>query len=389
MGKKVDSKLNVKFGDKILSTKDMCKHMGVVLCSNNLNANDEVSRRIGVANSVINAARGLGSRNIPCDPQVLSKIYWTVAIPQMLYGYDVTPINSSGITLFENAHRKNSKLVQGLALDVPNPTPLANMGWISIDSYIAMIKMLFLMRTLCLPLGNLYREFVIRILKMIIDNQYVSLVSPISSMYEATKRIGIDVKIEQCLREGCNFGTYTEWKHLVKYEIKRLENAKWKSSCILYGQLSMYLVTVQNISIHVWWKISSKIPSAINNIAGVMSVIMGSQPRGTFCYGLWKLCPICDLHASDTVQHVLFECPKTKLPRDRKLAKLMSVMPPAMARSFKYMNAASKSQMVLSAYGCKQLIDEWLTLYAETASFICKMFVYRKDAYTMINEHVN
>ena len=122
-GKQLERGSPIIFGNKVLSPQRKCKHMGVLLHNEPKIASTEVNRRIGVAKSTLGAARGLGSWNIPCDPQVLSKIYWSVVIPQMLYGYDVTPISSSNVSMLEDAHRRNCKVVQGLAGDVPNPAP--------------------------------------------------------------------------------------------------------------------------------------------------------------------------------------------------------------------------------------------------------------------------
>ena len=60
-GKNDESHVQVKFGGKVLTAHDTCKHMGVLLHNNGYRAVEEIHRRIGVATSVLNAARGLGS----------------------------------------------------------------------------------------------------------------------------------------------------------------------------------------------------------------------------------------------------------------------------------------------------------------------------------------
>ena len=94
----------------------------------------------------------------------------------------------------------------------------------------------------------------------------------------------------------------------VACSIWRLEIAKWKGTCLLYGGLQMYRSIVINISMHVWWRIASKIPYKLRQISGVMSILMNSQPQGLFCTRNRNRCPLCESVSSESIQHILFEC---------------------------------------------------------------------------------
>ena len=50
----------------------------------------------------------------------------------MTYGLDVVPFNNKGIEELETAHRQHARLVQGIPINIPNPAPLATLGWMSI-----------------------------------------------------------------------------------------------------------------------------------------------------------------------------------------------------------------------------------------------------------------
>ena len=75
---------------------------------------------------------------------VLSQIYWSVGVTRMLYGLDVKPVSDAGLQELESAHREHAKIIQGLPNNVPNPAPLATLGWMSISSYVAIMKLRFL-----------------------------------------------------------------------------------------------------------------------------------------------------------------------------------------------------------------------------------------------------
>ena len=112
---------------------------------------------------------------------------------------------------------------------------------------------------------------------------------------------------------------------------------------------------------------------------------MNSQHRGMFCKRNGNKCAICDPQVPDSAQHVLLECPRLEV-RDIYMGKLIQAMPTALALSFTDADTYIKTYMLLSAYGCKYPIDEWLGLYSETACFIYRMYAARKEAYTQLDE---
>ena len=118
---------------------------------------------------MLHAARGLGSQQVPVTPAVLSKLYWLIAVPQMVYGFEVTPISKSRIRELDDAHRQNAKIVQGLPADISKPTPLSLLGWLTLESYIDMDKMLFLWKMLCLPHENTYRRITTFIISLLLS----------------------------------------------------------------------------------------------------------------------------------------------------------------------------------------------------------------------------
>ena len=100
----------------IIKPESSCKHVGVTLCTTRFDEKMSCEKRIGAARSMLLAARGLGSASVRVPPTVLSKIYWAVAMPKMVYGMEVTDFDSSNIMMMETAHRVNAKIVQGLPM---------------------------------------------------------------------------------------------------------------------------------------------------------------------------------------------------------------------------------------------------------------------------------
>ena len=104
------------------------------------------------------SAKGIGSPVTPVPPPILSKIYTSVALPKLLYGLDVCPIEDNAVVMLENAHRQFARFVQYLPQNTPTPSSLATLGWMSITPQIALLKIMFILRTLCLPVHNIFAE---------------------------------------------------------------------------------------------------------------------------------------------------------------------------------------------------------------------------------------
>ena len=80
--------------------------------------------------------------------------------------------------------------------------------------------------------------------------------SPIASMFAAAKRYHIDDAINAFMRNDNAIGMYVEAKMMVKRVVWKNEYERWKASCLLYKELSFYMVAVNRISIHPWWKLA-------------------------------------------------------------------------------------------------------------------------------------
>ena len=78
------------------------------------------------------------------SPTTMSKIYWGICIPKMLYGIETTPTSEACIEMMEAAHRQNANIIMNLPKSTPKPAPLALLGWKSIESYIAYMKITFM-----------------------------------------------------------------------------------------------------------------------------------------------------------------------------------------------------------------------------------------------------
>ena len=260
-GPDLESNKDVVFGNCVLSKSDKCKHMGVTLHNDPKLSTELCSKRIGAGRKILLAARGIGSTKVPVAPNVLSKLYWSVAIPKMLYGVEVTPISEQCIESLCKAHRHHANIVQNLPQCTPKPAPLASLGWVSMWAYIAYMKIMFLFRVLCLPHDSVYRILMILSIQQCCNNRLVTekMESPVGSIMKYIKYCGLQDAMSRCV----NFG---EWsminvtKRFVKQRIMEIETKRWKATTVMYKDLWLYNENITRIRMHIWWEFVKDYP---------------------------------------------------------------------------------------------------------------------------------
>ena len=100
----------------------------------------------------------------------------------MLFGIEVVPVDNNDCQDLEKAHRQNAKIIMNVPQSVPNPAVYSTLGWLSMESYIDQLKILFLWKIAVLLRDTIYFRVLSFILGKVIRGQYSSPLSPICDM---------------------------------------------------------------------------------------------------------------------------------------------------------------------------------------------------------------
>ena len=362
-GKDKDPAVTIVMGDTPVRIVTACKHVGITLFTDRTQQSVVVNKQTNAARATLLAARGLGSALVPVPPTVLSKIYWAVVIPRLTYGLDVTAIEECHMLELEAKHRQNAKIVQGSPMNIPTPAPLATLGWLSLKSFILMTRILFMLRTICMPAKNVYKQILLFRLNEIVVHgiNHEKMRSPVTCMYDALTQYGLIDKVISCMQTQ-DFGSFGEWKRLVKRVVWQNEIVKWKGSCLMYRELEMYAKSVKDIVMHPWWRLAKVHPELTRLISCTMSVLMGGQPATLQCNIGGMICRICGLRARDGPQHILFACPALNSDRHTLIQHIIHAMPIAMREDFEKLDEYNKMEYLISGMHCKFTI-EWVDIY--------------------------
>ena len=176
------------------------------------------------------------------------------------------------------------------------------------------------------------------------------------------------------------FPVYESIKFLIKCIVKESEDNRWKASCILYKELDYYRSTVSRIGIHPWWLFAKDEPLYCKKVAGVLAILMGTQPvnyQRNFGNSNCKLCGNFDI---ETVEHILFKCTALAIYRESLWENILSKLPDALKQSVLNMLYKQRTIFFLSCMS-NSYIHEWREIYKAIANFIYMMYIHRALLY--------
>ena len=332
--------------------------------------------RNGKVRSVLSSAQGLGDSLINVSPMAMSKIYWSVAIPKLTYGLDVTHVDDRCMEKLESIHRQNAKLVQSLPSNVHTPAPLATIGWISMFAHIAVLKIMFLCRTLCLS-DSVYRRLLVIRLNKLRDNPNVEekYISPTMSCWKFARIYNLDNVVLSFIDNG-NAKRIDSTKRFVKSRVREVECNRWRYSCHFYSDLDLYLDVVTDIKPIVWWYFVQANPTYFRKAAAVVSVLMGGQPKGLQCNFDNVLCQLCTDRVGDNSYHILFDCTALCEDRNAVLLSLNQSMPAAMLQCYSRLSKYEKMKFLLSG-----MPNEFAQVMKCIANYVFVLYQKRKELY--------
>ena len=167
-------------------------------------------------------------------------------------------------------------------------------------------------------------------------------------------------------------------KYRLSYSIFFFELMRWKATCLMYTELSIYTDCVKSIKTHVWWFLARKRPYLIYKISALLSVCMGNEPKGMKCEFRRRLCFLCNTRQPASPKHILFECESFSSTRSSKLKVIIDSMPNGMRSSFMEMNLNEKTTLLLSGLHCNKYIEEWSQLLINICDFVYEIYRQRK-----------
>ena len=161
-GKDNNPEIDLYLGNHKLAEVNKETHLGVVLATDVKYENECIKQRIVSCNNINYGIQSLGSYVVPVNAKVSSKLHRSVTIPKLCYGVEVLDISDVALQQLETFQCKCAKVMQALPIQTANVGSITTLGFKTIEATIELMRLLFLWRTLLLPISSIYKIILLR-----------------------------------------------------------------------------------------------------------------------------------------------------------------------------------------------------------------------------------
>ena len=113
-----------------------------------------ILERISKARRTFNALTGIGIRKCGLTMVTCNLIFWAVVVPVALFGCELWRLNDESYSLIESFQNYACKKIQRFHPRAPNACSLYSLGWLRLERYVQVKKMLFIRSILSMEDGS-------------------------------------------------------------------------------------------------------------------------------------------------------------------------------------------------------------------------------------------
>jgi hypothetical protein len=366
------SEIVVKKGDE---------HMGIFIGDDLELEKQFIKKRIQKARKAYFMSQNIGSRSVPITPIAMSKLYWSVCIPSMTHGLEVSPLNSGSVDLMEQAHGSMAKMSQGLPQQTANVACLAPLGWRCLGTHIEYLKLMFLWRILLLPADNIYKMVVLmRLWYHLYDLDNLIHIGPLVGIVNVFTKYGLLSILDTSINRG-EFMSICRFKSVVRQCVSELEYARYRMTCMLYKSLSLFTECIKNIQMWVWWKFAHNHCHQTYKVRMLCRLVVGQSCLKEVVSHYDKsspMCTLCDSNQVETPQHLLFECAHFEDMRSYLWQRVISACPQTIREELLQTGVERRTGFIMSGFHT-EYVDDWSDMYCSVLDFCCALYVARRN----------
>ena len=262
---------------------------------------------------------GMGVRKNGLTMATCHIMFWTIIVPAALYGSEIWILNNRSIALIESFQMYVCKRMQRFYAKVPNAPSLYALGWMRLEQYIYVKKMLFIRSTLAHAEITLSKKVFCERAKVIFRNPGVhnfdEEYSVVCDLLKVAERFGLVEEVKNMVLRDQQYSKQS-WNRIVWSKAWQMEDAFWLVECRIHSSLDILQGMGCGNRYLTWWYISDKFPNMISGCEVMAKIVCHASllkvddvrfKRATIAS---RFCPLCDLAQEDNIRHMVMECPR-------------------------------------------------------------------------------
>ena len=313
--------------------------------------------------------QSIGSTRLQPNPITSTKVYWSAVISKACYGMELQCLSDVSKEKIDMTHMKIAKRIQGLADSTANIVPLVGVKWPLLSSYIDQKCMTFMWQIMSLSTNVVHKKLFVYRICDIMNSGSQKMIGPTAYFVNLCQKYGMYSTLQMCLQHG-NQIHKTEWNKRVKEKVKKMENDRWKASCMMYRQDMFKLICDHVESGWGWWKVGKLNCKLLNKIKIMWRAlnVKSVKTDGSSCR--------CE--GSKDIKHILFECEEIVTERNRLWQNVRHRALYGIVNEMEDMSAESKTVFIYRCFNV-DIEQEWMETYEVLVDFVYGMWVIWRE----------
>ena len=315
-GKINSSNRSYSLGKDFVKEKVEYDHVGYKTCIHGDNPSRTVEK-IKKGRRTLNASTGLGIRKGGLTLSTCNVIMWSVIIPIITYASEIWVMKYSDVKMLDEFQKYAGRRIQRFPLDTPNETSVIGLGWMRLENYIHVKKLLFL-RTIAIRDDSCIYKSVLKCravkfnddIRNGINNEHDS---PIFDILRVAVMYKLYEKVMRMIFGGVLYSKH-DWKKVVWSTAWCVEDEDWAYRAHLFKSTITIKRTTGEVAYLVWWFLSDNFPKYMRECEIMSRIVCHCSRLKVDDYRfknsgqMLKSCTLCDRYEVEDAEHIILRC---------------------------------------------------------------------------------
>ena len=311
-------------GNEKIKEKLTYDHLGVK-CSITGNNDERTNDKISKGRKALGASSGIGVKKGGVSMLACNLVFWSFIIPMVTYGCELWVMTENDINLLDSFQKYAGRRLQRFPQTSPSHTSFTGLGWMRVEMFIYVRKLLFLRTITVMDDDVVYKKLLLSRARQfdsdITKYEINSSCSPIFEILRVSILFGI---YRETMMMICGTHVYSKvgWKNLVWKHAWQIEEDDWRLRCSYFPSLSGIYRIMDNPQYMIWWQISDKNTSIMRECETMVRMVCKTSDLRCDDHRLkglafsLKSCTLCDDMAHENPEHMILQC--TYLSEERR-----------------------------------------------------------------------
>ena len=252
-------------------------------------------------------------------------IFWSMVVPVVTFACELWIMNDEDVRLLDDFQTYAGRRVQRFRQCSPRATSFVGLGWIRLEIYVYVKKLLFVRTVSMLNDNSLYKSIFLHRYIEYEQNREISrenlLHSPAFDILKISELFGLFDVVGQML-QGIRIFSKWQWRDIVWSRAWELENQDWFIRTNLFISTEFISATIDNVKTLIWWQLSDVAPDMMLHCETMSKLVCKASKLKCDDYRYRNdvvnrpYCDLCQDHAIENVEHLLIHCPSLRNERE-------------------------------------------------------------------------